>query len=292
MHRHLLHNQEVRLVTDPCLNPGQVGFLNGWGVFSTLRVSQGVLFAWERHWARMERDAGRMHVPFPTDPESLHADLLRLVAANEAYDSTLRVAVVRNQGGMFEAPGQTRAYDVVAFTTNLRQWGASVSLAVKPNARHGANEFRGAKITTWANNLVWYEQATQRGFDEVVLLDEFGRVSECTSANLFACFGDIVRTPPLDSGCLPGITRQLLLEAVRAPGVTVIEQHLTLPDLEEADEVFITSSTRDTLAVSAIEGLRLHLANSPARQLLYVALQEYLRQYVTSRRAVSVAESA
>ncbi len=274
MHRFLLHNDAIRDTTEPCLSPGQVGFMNGWGVFSTLRVAGGTMFAFERHWARMVRDSKRMHVPMPASPAEVLAGLTKLIEANGVVDGTLRVAIVRNHGGMFEAPGQTRKYEVIAFTTGLRAWGESVRLAVKRDARHGACEFRGAKITAWAQNLTWHEEAHDRGYDEVLLLDEHARVSECTSANIFAAFGNEVLTPPLDSGCLPGITREVLLEAVHVPGVSISERHLTLADLERADEVFITSTTRDLLAVREIEGLTLKQGAGP-RARLCEAFREY-----------------
>lgn len=284
MHRFLLHNESIRETTEPCLLPGQVGFLNGWGVFSTLRVAEGVLFEWDRHWARMVRDAHRMRVPLPESPEILLDGLHRLIAANGATNGTLRVAIVRNHGGLFEAPGQTRKFDVVAFTTGLRNWGDSVRLAIKPDARQGANEFRGAKITAWANNLSWYEEAHERGFDEVVLLDEHGRVSECTSANLFAVFGNEVVTPALDTGCLPGITREVLLDTIHVPGVTIREGHLLPADLERADAVFMTSSTRDVLPVTEVEGLRIRSESDvPAR--LLAAFRAHIAGYVDSRCA-------
>ncbi|MEO6759292.1 MAG: aminotransferase class IV [Saprospiraceae bacterium] len=283
MHRFLLHNDVIRETTEPCLLPGQVGFLNGWGVFSTLRVADGVLFAWERHWARMVRDAQRMRVPLPETPEQLLTGLHSLIAANNAGEGTIRVAIVRNHGGLFEAPGLIRAFDTVAFTTGLRNWGESVRLALKPDARYGATEFRGAKITAWAGNLAWYEEAHERGFDEVVLLDEIGRVSECTSANLFAVFGSDVVTPSLDTGCLPGITRELLLEAVRVEGITCREGHLRPADLEAADAVFMTSSTRDLLPVTEIEGLSIRRTGDIQARLLS-AFRSYISEYVSARR--------
>lgn len=283
MHRFLLHNDVIRETTELCLSPGQVGFLNGWGVFSTLRVADGILFAWERHWARMVRDARRLRVPLPETPDQLLTGLNALIDANAAHNGTLRVAIVRNHGGLFEAPGLVRRFETIAFTTGLRNWGDSVRLALKPDARHGASEFRGAKITAWAGNLAWYEEAHERGFDEVVLLDELGRVSECTSANLFAVFGSDVVTPPLDSGCLPGITREILLETIRVEGITCREGHLRPADLEAADAVFMTSSTRDLLPVTEIEGLSLRRTGDIQMRLL-AAFRAYITDYVAARR--------
>src|ERR1700686_1321561 len=104
MHRFLLHNEDILDAHEKSLSAGQVGLLNGWGVFSTIRVYDGVMFAWERHWARMHTDAARMRVPFPPDREWLAQRLQRLMYANRALNATLRVAVIRNRGGMFEGP--------------------------------------------------------------------------------------------------------------------------------------------------------------------------------------------
>src|ERR1700733_4430194 len=284
MHRFLLHNDKILDAHEKSLSAGQVGLLNGWGVFSTLRVADGVLFAFERHWGRMHRDAAKVHVPFPTDPAELKSQLLRLVEANSAYNSTLRVMVVRNRGGIFEGPDMEREFDVLGFTKDLNPWGDSVRLTLKPDARYAANEFSGCKILSWSQNLTWYEEAQQRGFDEVVLLNERGEVSECTSANIFAAMGGEVYTPPLNSGCLPGVTRELLLDVVRVPGIKVTERALKPQDLERADQVFITSTTRDLLPAVFIEGLNVRNDGSVADRLVK-ALEEYREEYVKRNAA-------
>ena len=126
MHRFLLHNGEIRDTTEKLVSPGQVGLLNGWGVFSTLRVRDGVLFAWERHFARMKRDAELMHIPFPMEAEAMRRDLLKLIEANSAQNATLRVVVVRNKGGMFDSPNLDREWDIIAFSKDMNKWGESV----------------------------------------------------------------------------------------------------------------------------------------------------------------------
>jgi branched-chain amino acid aminotransferase len=289
MHRFLLHNDRILDAHEKSLSAGQVGLLNGWGVFSTLRVADGVLFALERHWDRMQRDAAKMLVPFPRDPAQLKSQLLRLVEANSAWNATLRVVVVRNGGGMFEGPDQDRDFDVLAFTKDLYPWDSSVRLAMKPHGRHAQNEFSGCKILSWSHNLTWYEEARQRGFDEVVLLNERGEVSECTSANIFAATRSEVSTPPLNSGCLPGVTRELLLNVVRVPGISVVERTLTPLDLERADQVFITSTTRDLLPVVFIEGLKANNRGSVVDPLVK-ALEEYRQDYVKRNACVLVTE--
>jgi len=281
MHRYILHNDEIRESGERVLAPGQVGLLAGWGVFSTLRVHRGVLFAYERHFERMRRDAAALRVPFPSDPEYIRGRLVRLIRANQAQEATLRVAVVRNGGGTWAGPCE-REFDLIALTAELTDWGESVRLAVQPQARHAACPLAGLKTLSWGQNLAWLEQAQARGYDEVVLLNERGEVSECTSANIFAARAGRVWTPPLASGCLPGVTRAVLLEEVRVPGVSVEERRLCLHDLEEADEVFITSSTRDLLPVREIEGLAVRRTGE-ARAALAEAFRRYLDGYTAAR---------
>lgn len=283
MHPYVLHNDEIREASEKILAPGQVGLLAGWGVFSTLRVHRGVLFVYERHFARMRRDAAALRVPFPEDPEYIRARLHRLVEANKAWEATLRVAVVRNLGGAWQGPVE-RPFDLIAFTAALTDWGESVRLAVQPQARHAACPLAGVKTLSWALNLAWLEQALEQGYDEALLLNERGEVSECTSANIFIAAGDRVQTPPLSSGCLPGITRALLLEEIRLPGITVEEKTLHLEDLATADEVFITSSTRDLLPVREIQGMSVRREDR-CRLALTEALVRYREEYTAARQA-------
>jgi branched-chain amino acid aminotransferase len=287
LHGHILHNETVCQATDNVLAPSQVGLLSGWGVFTTLRVADGVLFAWERHWARIQRDAAAFHVPLPADPDKLHRNLLELVEANGASNSTLRLVIVRNGGGMWANPTPDRPSDVIALTADSKDWGDGVKLAYQANGRHAACPFAGTKILSWAMNLTWLENAQSRGFDEVILLNERGEVAECTSANIFAAVGNQVWTPPLSSGCLPGITREVLVGEIHVPGIDIVEKPLTPSDLESADEVFITSTTRDLLPVYQIEDKQISRADN-TRTPLQQAFSQYMWAYVEKHRVARV----
>ena len=288
MHRFLLHNDDIRDAGDHSLSAGQVGLLSGWGVFSTLRVYDGVMFAFERHWERMRRDAARMRVPFLAQPEFLESRLQRLIEANQAapgqpLNATLRVVIVRNRGGLYEGPGITRDFDVIAFTVDMVRWPETVKLGVVPNGRHAASEFAGTKYTSWAENLTRYERAHQQGLDEVILLNERGEVAECTSANVFIVDKDRrVWTPPLSSGGLGGVTRAVLLEEIRDPEIAIAEKPLLPADLTSASEVFITSTTRELLPVVGIEGLPVQGGRAVCDRLRQ-AFSAHVKNYVKLR---------
>ena len=283
LHRFVLHNDRIREAADPLLCAGQVGLLSGWGVFSTLRIVDGVPFAFERHWARMTRDAAALHVELPVDREAVRRKLSELIDANGALEATLRLVVVRNQGGLWEGPSSGRPSDLIALTADSKRWGSAVKLAYVPQARHAANAFAGAKVLSWAMNLTWLESVQAQGFDEAILLNERGEVAECTSANIFVARGSEVGTPPLSAGCLPGITREVLLGEIRAPGIRIAERTILPAELESADEVFITSTTRNLLPVVQV-GERKVGRNDQARLALDSAFGDFVKRYVAGHR--------
>jgi branched-chain amino acid aminotransferase len=286
MHPYVLYNDQIVQSAEPFLRPGQLGLLSGWGVFTTFRIYDAVPFAFERHWQRLSRDAELLHVPLTLKPGQVRSSLLRLIEANGAKEATLRLCVVRSEGGFWAGPGSGNPSDFIGLTSGLQQWSDSVSLSVAANTRYAASPFAGTKSLSWAHNLTLAETAKHQGFDEVILLNERGEATECTSANLFAVKDGITYTPPLSSGPLPGVTRAVMLEELDPVDTPVIEKVLSVEDLYEADEVFITSSTRELLPVDRI--LDRELAGGatdwPVMKKLRQALRTYVERYTEAHR--------
>ncbi len=147
---------------------------------------------------------------------------------------------------------------------------------------------RAPKCCPGRANLRWAELAQEQGFDEVILLNEHGRVAECTSANIFAAFrtdsGSEVVTPPLAEGCLPGVTREVVLKEIHLDGLRVVERTLTVDDLCRADEVFITSTTRGLKPVTEIAGRKLPGKNEVCARLVE-AFHKFLKDDIARRAA-------
>jgi len=116
-----------------------------------------------------------------------------------------------------------------------------------------------------------------------LLLNERGEVAECTSANIFVVQGDRVWTPPQSAGCLAGVTRAVLLEEVKIPGLEIGEKTLFPQALESADEVFMTSTTRELLPVASIEGLQINSGHA-VRDRLQQAFSSRVEAYTAVRR--------
>jgi branched-chain amino acid aminotransferase len=274
--RLISHNGRLTPVEQARLSPGQEGLINGWGLFTTVRVFDGQPFAFERHCRRLSRDAARTHVPFPLDEQKLLADVLAVIRGNKLQEGAVRIYVVWNRTGIWHSDEPLPEIDVIITAGALAQHPESVRLDLREHGRHAASPLAGVKVISWLNNVWNVHEAKQRGFDEVVLLNERGEVAECTAANVFAVRGGEVLTPPLSSGCLAGITREVLLEISAKHGVKMSETTLRPEDLYGAEEMFISSTTRALLAVSEVGGHKIAAAPGPVTRKLGEAFSAYL----------------
>lgn len=278
IHRLVSQNGHLLPVEEARLSPGQEGLINGWGIFTTLRVFRGRPFAFVRHWRRLRRDAIRLHIPLALDPEQLCSDILEVVRANQVQDGAVRVYIVWNRTGMWHSDEPFPEIDVIITSAPLPTYQEPARLDLREHCRHAASPLAGVKTIAWLDNVWNLYEANRRGFDEVVLLNERGEVAECVSANIFAVRSPAVLTPPLSSGCLAGITREVLLEIAPPAGVTIREEVLQPEDLYAADEVFLTSTNRALLSVGEIAGRKIPVARGPAVRTLEELFAAYMAE--------------
>ncbi|HKV04388.1 MAG TPA: aminotransferase class IV [Candidatus Acidoferrales bacterium] len=287
IHRFVFHNRSLMPIEEVRLSPGQSGLMSGWGLFTTMRVIEGIPFAFERHWKRLARDAERTHCPFPFKEETVRQQLLEVLHANRVREGCARVYMIYNQAGFWRSDEDFPPVDLVIYSAGLPPHREPVRLSMREHGRHAASPLAGVKVTSWLNNVWNLQQAQQAGCDEVVLLNERGEVAECTAANIFCVRGGRVFTPPLSSGCLEGVTRGIVLEIGPRAGVPVDERTLRPEDLYSADEVFISSTNRSMIAAGEINGHTIAAAPGPVMQKLEKAFAGYVREYVEARTAAS-----
>src|SRR5580704_993823 len=287
IHRVLFHNGRLQNVEDVRLSPGQSGLMSGWGLFTTLRVVEGIPFAYERHWQRLTRDAERTHCPFPYTEAQVLAQLHEVLRANNVREGCARIYAIVNQIGFWRSDEKMAPADLLICSSDLPPHREPARLSLREHGRHAASPLSGVKVTSWLNNAWNLYEAQQGGCDEVVLLNERGEVAECTAANIFCVQGGRVLTPPLSPGCLQGITRSVLLEIGAGVGAPVEERTLRPEDLYAADEVFISSTNRSMLGVSEVNGHAIAAAPGVVTLKLEKAFGEYVRQYLEARSAAS-----
>jgi branched-chain amino acid aminotransferase len=272
----ILHNDRIVPLAEACLSPGQSGLLAGWGVFTTLRLYGGRPFEFHRHWVRLARDAARLGVALPYEEESVGRQITALAGANRREEGMARLWLVRNDGGLWAAQGATPLTDLLAATRELVPWPLAHRLLIQPAAIFSPGLLAGAKMLSWAQHALLLERARAQGFDDALLLNEKGELAECTSANVFLVRQGKVLTPPLASGCLPGVTREILFEIAPSSAIELAEHALTSDDLDSADEVFISSTTREVAGVGLVSPNRSYAAPGPITRELEGAFQEYV----------------
>ena len=281
IHHYVCHNDRLMPVEDVRLSPGQSGLLSGWGLFTTLRVADGVPFAFERHWHRLAKDATKTHCPFPFEENKVRAQLSDVLHANKVKDGTARIYVIYNQRGFWASEENFPDADLLICSAGLPAYREPARLGIREQGRHAASPLAGVKVTSWLLNVWNLYEAQQNGYDEVLLLNERGEAAECTAANIFCVRQGRVLTPPLDSGCLEGITRSVLLEVGAAAGVPVEERTLRPEDLYSADELFISSTNRSLLGVGELSG-HTFSAPGPITRKLEQVFSAYIATYVAA----------
>jgi branched-chain amino acid aminotransferase len=240
------------------------GFLFGEGIYETLRTYNGEPFLFDRHMRRLRRSASMINLALPFEDrqladrfdQTMRAAGLGPAGGGEAY---IRLLVTRGIGDLTYDPAATPEPSVVVIVKPhvdleeaLYERGVRVALvSIIRNHPETVNPL--IKSNNLLNCALAMQEAVRRGAFEGLMRNYRGELAEFSTANLFVVKGGAVLTPPLAAGLLPGITREFLFEVGADAGVPVREQALKDPDLFGADEVFLTSTTREIVPIVTVD---------------------------------------
>jgi branched-chain amino acid aminotransferase len=287
IHQNIFHNDSLMPVEEARLSPGQAGLICGYGLFTTLRIARGEAFAYERHWRRLEKDAGITHLPMPYTSAKVRLHLHEVIRGNGVSEGCARIYLVHNNVGFWRSDEPRPEVDLLITTADMPEYREPARLTLREHGRHAASALCSVKTISWLDNVWSVGEATRAGFDEVVLLNERGEVAECTSANIFVVKDGKVFTPPLNSGCLEGVTRGILFEIAPEAGVSLVQQALRPEDLYAADEVFISSTNRNVISVGEIVGHGIATPCGPVAKRLNELFGAYVSEYADRRLAAA-----
>ncbi len=232
------------------------GVTVGDGVFETIKVLAATPFALRRHLDRLERSAVGLGLPRP-DRSLVTKAVQEVVTASGLTEARLRITVTAGAGPLGSGRDDGPETLVVA-VSGLDPVAPTAAVAVVPWVRNERSAVVGLKTTSYAENVVALAFAQQQGASEAVFANTRGELCEGTGSNVFVVVDGELCTPPLSSGCLDGITRQLVLET---SSVTV--RDLPLEALAAADEAFLTSTLRDVQPLAVVDGRPLAAAPGP-----------------------------
>jgi len=244
------------------------GFLSGDQVYEVLRTYGLRPFELDAHLARLARSAARIALPLPWDGERTAREVARTLAGARGVappaegeapwnrnERTVRVVMTRGAGEAGAALGVDPGPRAIVLVQPLRGPPASAyregvrCILARARAPRGDPQ---AKTGRHLAEAVAGEEARAAGAHEALLVDGRGLVTEGASSSLFVVKAGRIETPPLDVGILAGVTRHLVLGLARRAGIEVAELPLETQDLAEADEIFITSTTREVLPVTVL----------------------------------------
>jgi len=234
------------------------GLVVGDGVFETLKVTERGAFAVRRHLNRLNRSASALGLPEPDHGEIREA-IDAVLDGRDFPRGKLRITYTGGRGPL----GSEAAYGPPTVIIMLAPVDASprlTSIVTAPWTRNEHGALAGVKSTSYAENVRGLGYAANNNATEAIFLNTAGHICEGTGTNIFMIFGDKVITPPLSSGPLAGITRELILE-----WSAVEQRDLTLDEARLADEVFITSSMRDVQGVERWDDQTFSRANTVTR---------------------------
>jgi branched-chain amino acid aminotransferase len=239
------------------VSPFDRGLTLGHGVFETLRVYNGVPFAARRHLERLMYSASRLEI-VPPDAITMLSAMKECINANAMSEGLVRLTATSGAAPPWANLKSTSSTIIIAVGPIVARTDA-VDVVTVPWPRNDRGPLAGLKTTSYGENVLALSYARALGAQEAIFANTAGRLCEGTGSNVFFGAGGRLMTPPLSSGCLPGVTRELLLELV-----DIVEEDTAVGALEEAEEAFIASSTREVQPIRSVDGRLLPALPGPA----------------------------
>ena len=243
------------------------GLLLGDGVYETCKVVDGTPFALTRHLARLRRSADIIAITMPWPDSVIRAAIGKVAEAamvdpaNAGSVGRVRVTVTGGSGPLGPNRGGREPTLLVAAGPS-RAWSPTADVVMVNWRLNEHSPTVGAKTISYLDHVMALAEAHRRGADEALLANTAGALAEGTGSNIFLVVDGVLCTPSLSTGCLPGVTRELVCE-----GVAVAERNdLTFDHLRSAPEAFLTSSTRDVHPIARVDGAVLGASPGPLTQ--------------------------
>jgi branched-chain amino acid aminotransferase len=238
----------------------------GYGAFEGLRSyetanGRSAIFRLDEHLRRLADSMKILHVPMPYDAGELRQACMDVIRTNQRKEAYLRPMAYVGPGAL----GFGALENPTHVTVLMWEWGAylgaeglknGIRAKVSSFPRHhvGIGMTKAKVIGQYVNAILAKREVTMLGFDEAILLDVDGYVTEASGQNLFVVRDGVVKTAPTSSSILPGITRATIIQLCREAGIVVEEQRFTRDELYVADEVFLTGTASEVTPVREVDG--------------------------------------
>jgi branched-chain amino acid aminotransferase group I len=239
------------------ISPFDHGFLYGYGLFETMRAYSGHIFRLSAHLERLTRSAAQLGIPLSAS--ELKKACYDTLKANKLSDARIRLTVSIGEGEATPDPPKRPRPTVLIIATNYtppsteayqRGYRAIVA-SIQQNSQSPLSRL---KTANYLNIILARREAKEKGAHEALLLNERNYLCEGSTNNIFLVAEGNLVTPNEESGCLPGITRQVVIELAKELSIRVTEREIKLEELLNADEAFLTSSLIELMPLIEVDG--------------------------------------
>ena len=282
MHPVIYLNRTMLAATKARVAPVSSAMLYGRGVFTTVGIYHGKPFLWPEHWQRLLNHAGRLNIDCSGCTEAGVGEALsKLITVNNVNNGRARVILLARSGRDFwktktKAPGAKQT-DMLIMTGEAQKVPESgLTLAVSPYRVNTFSPLNGIRSLNYLEQVLSWEEAQEREFDEAIMLNERGEIAAATMANIFWVKEGTVYTPALSTGAVAGVTRNTILKLADQEAIPVVEGVYELGDLVEADEIFLTSANVGVALVTTFDFRRYSVEPGSVAVTLRTAFRKLL----------------
>lgn len=242
-------NQQLILNADSKILAVSSAAFYGKGIFTTVAIKEKKAFLWEKHWRRLNDNAGKIGIDLSEfSEEFLIRALDRLIEKNEIANGRARITFFDESASRIWQFETAKKTSVLITTAGQREVPENFRLTVSPFPVNSASPLAGIKSCNYLENILALEEARRRGFDEAIRINERGEITSACLANIFWRADGKLFTPSLKTGCLAGTTREFVLETEKG-----FETETNLEILKTADEIFLTSAGLGVCKVSEFD---------------------------------------
>lgn len=220
------------------------GFTYGYGLFETIKIKNGQCIYLKEHWNRLREGCKILHIPFAHDFSKIQSDISTLMKANGLENGSVKISYTKNQ----DHNDILITTAVNKYTEDKYESGYHICLATVRKSPHSRLVY--LKSNNYLENILEREQANLNGFQEAIFLNTYDKICEGTYTNLFFVKNNVVYTPSVSCGILPGIMREKVIELLSKSLIKLKIGEFTEKELMDSDEIFLTNSLMEIMPVS------------------------------------------
>ena len=235
------------------------GFLYGDGVFEGIRTYNGRVFKLDEHIRRLYESAKSMELSIPVSKEDMMKTILETIGRSGLKDAYIRVVVTRGVGDLGLDPRKCPKPSIIIIVDTIVVWKErslkAITATTRRNAASALNPM--VKSLNYLNNILAKLEANRSNVDEAIMLNQQDLVCEGTGDNMFIVKDGVIATPPPSANMIVGITRSAVMELATKDGLKVEERDITIHEVYNADEAFLTGTAAEVMPLVEVDGKRI-----------------------------------